>query len=166
MTLQMTFKMTFLNKISSIISNNKMYLTFLKQFLIVLVLLAVIDFIWIGVIYAKEYTKVIENVQKQKFVVRLLGGVIVYVAIALIIVGWVIPRLQQKNKSKVSFLDCFLIGGLLGGLTYAVFDFTNYALFTNGTLKTSIIDTIWGTILTTLVTLLSMIIIQKLHITN
>ncbi len=135
-----------------------MYLTFLKQFFIVLILLAVIDFPWIGIIYAKEYTKVIENVQKQKFVVRYLGGLIVYIAIALIIVGWVIPRLQQK--SKVSFIDCLLYGGLLGGLVYAVFDFTNYALFTNWTLKTSIIDTVWGLVLTTLVTFLSMKIIN------
>jgi uncharacterized membrane protein len=131
-------------------------MNYIKQFIIVFILLAVIDFPWIGIIYAKEYTKVIESVQKQKFVVRYLGGLIVYIAIALIIVGWVIPRLQQKNKSNVSFLDCFLYGGLLGGLVYAVFDFTNYALFTNWTLKTSIIDTIWGLVLTTLVTFLSM----------
>ena len=135
-----------------------MYINYIKQFFIVLILLAVIDFPWIGIIYAKEYTKVIENVQKQKFVVRYLGGLIVYIAIALIIVGWVIPRLQQK--SKVSFLDCLLYGGLLGGLVYAVFDFTNYALFTNWTLKTSIIDTVWGLVLTTLVTFLSMKIIN------
>jgi uncharacterized membrane protein len=135
-----------------------MYSNYIKQFFIVLILLAVIDFPWIGIIYAKEYTKVIESVQKQKFVVRYLGGLIVYIAIALIIVGWVIPRLQQK--SKVSFLDCLLYGGLLGGLVYAVFDFTNYALFTNWTLKTSIIDTVWGLVLTTLVTFLSIKIIN------
>ncbi len=135
-----------------------MYSNYIKQFFIVLILLAVIDFPWIGIIYAKEYTRVIESVQKQKFVVRYLGGLIVYIAIALIIVGWVIPRLQQK--SKVSFLDCLLYGGLLGGLVYAVFDFTNYALFTNWTLKTSIIDTVWGLVLTTLVTFLSMKIIN------
>jgi uncharacterized membrane protein len=135
-----------------------MYSNYIKQFFIVLILLAVIDFPWIGIIYAKEYTKVIENVQKQKFVVRYLGGLIVYIAIALIIVGWVIPRLQQK--SKVSFLDCLLYGGLLGGLVYAVFDFTNYALFTDWTLKTSIIDTVWGLVLTTLVSFLSMKIIN------
>jgi uncharacterized membrane protein len=135
-----------------------MYSNYIKQFFIVLILLAVIDFPWIGIIYAKEYTRVIESVQKQKFVVRYLGGLIVYIAIALIIVGWVIPRLQQK--SKVSFLDCLLYGGLLGGLVYAVFDFTNYALFTNWTLKTSIIDTVWGLVLTTLVSFLSMKIIN------
>ncbi len=135
-----------------------MYSNYIKQFLIVFILLAVIDFPWIGIIYAKEYTRVIESVQKQKFVVRYLGGLIVYIAIALIIVGWVIPRLQ--HKSKVTFLDCLLYGGLLGGLVYAVFDFTNYALFTNWTLKTSIIDTVWGLVLTTLVTFLSMKIIS------
>ncbi len=133
----------------------------LKLFLSVLVIMAVIDYIWIGVIYSNQYRKVIENVQKEKFVVKILGGVIVYFALAIIIVGWIIPRIkvELKNNSYSNlFIASLLYGGILGGLIYAVFDFTNYAIFDKWDFKTAIIDSVWGMVLFTITTFLTLLI--------
>jgi hypothetical protein len=129
-------------------------LTHIKLFLIALITLTIIDFIWIGVIFANSYRKTIESVQKTKFIVRIVAGLIVYIALALIIVFWVIPRIQLESKKNL-LLSSFIYGGLLGGLIYAVFDFTNHAIFTNWDLQTSIIDTIWGTILMTIISFIT-----------
>jgi len=129
-------------------------LTHIKLFLIALITLAIIDFIWIGVIFANSYRKTIESVQKTKFSARIIAGLIVYIALALIIVFWIIPRIQLESKKNL-LLTSFIYGGLLGGLIYAVFDFTNYAIFTNWDLQTSIIDAIWGTILMTIVSFIT-----------
>jgi uncharacterized membrane protein len=139
--------------------NSKMYQ--LRLFISVLVIMGIIDFIWIGIIYKNQYRKVIESVQKEKFIVKMLGAVVVYIALAIIVVGWIIPRIKQelKNKSYSNlFITCLLYGGILGGLIYAVFDFTNYALFTKWDLKTSIIDSVWGMILVTMTTFLTLLL--------
>jgi len=139
--------------------NSKLYQ--LRLFVSVLVIMGIIDFIWIGVIYKNQYRKVIESVQKEKFVVKMLGAVVVYLALAIIVVGWIIPRIKQelKNTSYLNlFITCLLYGGILGGLIYAVFDFTNYALFDKWDLKTSIIDSVWGMTLFTITTFLTLVI--------
>ena len=139
--------------------NSKLYQ--LRLFVSVLVIMAILDFIWIGVIYKNQYTKVIESVQKEKFIVKMLGAVVVYLALAIIAVGWIIPRIKQelKNSSYSNlFMTCLLYGGILGGLIYAVFDFTNYAIFSKWDLKTSIIDSVWGMILFTMTTFLTLLL--------
>jgi uncharacterized membrane protein len=133
----------------------------LKLFVSVLIIMGIIDFLWIGIIYKNQYRKVIESVQKEKFIVKMLGAVIVYIALAIIVVGWIIPRIKQelKNKSYSNlFMTCLLYGGILGGLIYAVFDFTNYAIFSKWDLKTSIIDSVWGMILFTMTTFLTLLL--------
>jgi uncharacterized membrane protein len=88
-------------------------LTHIKLFLIALITLTIIDFIWIGLIFANSYRKTIESVQKTKFIVRIVAGLIVYIALALIIVFWIIPRIQLESKKNL-LLSSFIYGGLLG----------------------------------------------------
>ena len=52
--------------------------------------------------------------------------------------------LRFKNNNPI---DMFL----LGLLTYGIYDFTNYAIFTKWDLKASIVDMIWGGVLFALV---------------
>ncbi len=127
----------------------------IKLFFIAFITLAIVDYIWIGVIFADSYRKTIESVQKTKFTVRIVSGLIVYIALALIIVFWIIPRIQLESKQNNLLLTSFIYGGILGGLIYAVFDFTNYAIFTNWDLQTSIIDAVWGMILMTIVSFIT-----------
>jgi uncharacterized membrane protein len=61
--------------------------------------------------------------------------------------------LESKNNNL--FITSFIYGGILGGLIYAVFDFTSYTIFTNWDLKTAIVDTVWGAVLMTLVSFIT-----------
>ncbi len=131
------------------------FITNIKLFFISFIALIIIDYLWLGILYYDSYRKTIESVQKTKLTGRLLGGLIVYIALALIIVFWIIPRIVLESKNNNLLLTSFIYGGILGGLTYAIFDFTNYTIFTNWDLKTSIIDTIWGTILMTIVSFIT-----------
>lgn len=130
-------------------------LTDVKLFFISIIALIIIDYLWLGILYYDSYRKTIESVQKTKLTGRLLGGLVVYIALALIIVFWIIPRIQLESKQNNLLLTSFIYGGILGGLIYAVFDFTNYTIFTNWDLKTSIVDTLWGMILMTLVSFIT-----------
>ena len=123
----------------------------IKLFFISIITLIIIDYLWLGILYYDSYRKTIESVQKTKLTGRLIGGLIVYIALALIIVFWIIPRIQLESKKNNLLITSFIYGGILGGLIYAVFDFTNYTIFTNWDLKTSIVDTLWGMILMSIV---------------
>ena len=117
------------------------------KFISIVFLLIVIDFVWIGIITADKYKKVIKAVQKSDLKIRMFPGLIVYIALALIIIFWVLPSIKSK-----SFMDSFKNGFMLGALVYTVFDFTNMAIFSDWTYTISIIDTLWGGILTGLIT--------------
>ncbi len=117
------------------------------KFISIIFLLIVIDFVWIGIINAESYKKAIKAVQKTELKIRLFPGLLVYIALALIIIFWILPSIKSK-----SFVDSFKNGFMLGALVYAVFDFTNMAIFSDWTYTISIIDTLWGGILTGLIT--------------
>ena len=117
------------------------------KFITIIILLIAIDFVWIGIINAESYKKVIKAVQKTELKARLIPGLLVYIALALIIIFWILPSIKSK-----SFIDAFKNGFMLGALVYAVFDFTNMAIFSDWTYTISIIDTLWGGILTGLIT--------------
>jgi uncharacterized membrane protein len=65
------------------------------------------------------------------------------------IIVWVLPRVEAVTKNKSDLMmNSFKYGGLLGGLSYVIFNFTNNAIFKNWTLETAIVDTLWGSVLT------------------
>ena len=122
------------------------------NFIIILVLLIAIDFVWIGIINSASYKKVIKAVQKSDLKARMLPGLVVYIALAFIILYWVIPTVKVSTNQKTLFMNAFTNGFLLGALVYAVFDFTNMAIFNDWTLTISVIDSLWGGVLTGLIT--------------
>jgi uncharacterized membrane protein len=122
------------------------------NFLLIVVLLIVIDFIWIGIINSQNYKKVIKAVQKSDLKVRMLPGLVVYIALAFIILYWVVPSVKVSTNQQSLFMNAFTNGFLLGALVYAVFDFTNMAIFNDWTLTISIIDSLWGGVLSGLIT--------------
>jgi uncharacterized membrane protein len=130
-------------------------LTNIKLFIISFIALIIIDYLWLGIYYYDSYRKIIESVQKTKLIGRLGGAIVVYIALALIILFWIVPRIQLESKNNNLFITSFIYGGILGGLIYAVFDFTSYTIFTNWDLKTAIVDTVWGAVLMTLVSFIT-----------
>jgi len=102
-------------------------------FLIILLFIAV-DSIWL-IGGSSLSSKMIQDIQGSPITFRLIPAVIVYVALAYLVS---IPK-----TSKEAFL--------LGLSTYAIYDFTNYAILKKYSLQFALMDTVWGGILMTIV---------------
>ena len=104
------------------------------------VLFVCIDFIYLYSI--KDYfNKQIKNIQGSPIKPNLLGIVVTYAALIFGINYFIISQ-------KRSIWDAFLLGIVI----YAVYEFTNLALFKNWRILTTIMDTTWGGILFALTT--------------
>jgi uncharacterized membrane protein len=118
------------------------WISFIKAIIIILFL----DYLWIGIINKQNYINTIVAVQGNTFTVRYASALVVYIAMALTIIIWIIPKVNQVTTKRSDLLiNSYKYGGLLGMLSFAIFNFTNNAIFTNWNLQTSIIDTLWGT---------------------
>ena len=100
--------------------------TYLKAGLI----LVMVDMFWLltGGIYARNMT---ERIQGSPVRFRFIGAVVVYAALAHL--------LLQTTSMSNAFIT--------GVLVYAVYDFTNYAIFDQYDWKFAIADSLWGGIL-------------------
>ena len=123
--------------------------SFWSLFITAILTLLFLDYILIGIIYKNKYMNAIASVQGSELSVRYGSAIVVYLAIATMIIVWVLPRVEAVTKNKSDLMmNSFKYGGLLGGLSYAIFNFTNNAIFKNWTLETAIVDTLWGSFLT------------------
>ena len=116
-------------------------------FLISAILFVVIDFVYLNLI-KNYFTNQVKIVQGSSLKVNLLGVVLCYIFLIFGINYFIIGP-------KKSAYDAFLLGILI----YGVYETTNYALFSNWSILTVIMDTLWGGVLFALVTF----IINKLR---
>jgi uncharacterized membrane protein len=102
----------------------------LKQFVVAMVVLVLIDAVWLLTAGRLALTMT-EAIQGSPVVFRVGGALVVYVALAYLI--------YQPNT--------VLEAGLMGSAVYAVYDFTSYAILKKYDLKIAIADTVWGGVL-------------------
>jgi len=108
------------------------------------ILLVLIDAVYLSMIGKPLFEKTVAAIQGSKLVVNMPPAIFTYILMAIILNYFII------SANKPAF-DAFI----LGFCVYGIFDFTNLAIFKNYTLKTAIMDTLWGAILfyvTTLIT--------------
>ena len=104
------------------------------NFLLIILLFIAVDSIWL-IGGSSLSSRMVQDIQGSPITFRLVPAVIVYVALAYLVS---IPK-----TSKEAFL--------LGLSTYAIYDFTNYAILKKYSLQFALMDTIWGGILMTIV---------------
>lgn len=108
------------------------------------ILLVFIDLVYLSMIGKSSFEKTVSAIQGSKLVVNVPPTIFTYILMVIILNYFII------SANKPAF-DAFI----LGFCAYGIFDFTNLAIFKNYTLKTAIMDTLWGAILfyvTTLIT--------------
>lgn len=129
---------------------------FLLHFVIALVVFFAIDLVWLGLIAKNLYSKYLGFIMSDK--VNWLAALIFY---ALFIVGLLVfviePALQNPD-----YVQLALRAALFGLVTYATYDLTNLATLKDWPIQITIVDLIWGTTLSTLVSIISVFIIGKL----
>ena len=84
--------------------------------------------------------RVIADVQRVALQMKPLGAIIVYFAIAF---AYLMFARRDGSTKDGSIQKAFLLGATI----YAVFDFTNYAIFKKYPLWFALMDTLWGGIL-------------------
>jgi len=118
----------------------------LKVYLLLLPVIFVLDFLWLGVLMSRFYKKELGSF------LRLSGdslapipwaAVAVYLAIPLGVVLFALPRVSRENLLLSSLFWGFLYGLIL----YTVYDMTNYSLVKNWPLRLSLVDICWGSVL-------------------
>src|SRR5690554_5462077 len=131
-------------------------MTFIKVFLIALIIFLILDFIWLGLIAKNLYQKEIGTLLKTKF--NYLAAFIFYIIFIIALTIFVIlPAISNDSLKEV-----LLLGALFGFVTYATYDLTNLATLEGFTIKIVIIDLLWGTTLGTLISSLTYLIYKGL----
>lgn len=129
------------------LSHLKLYAACFATFIIV-------DFIWIGIIMKSFYVenlRLIGRISGDKFEPILWAAAVVYVALSIGIVEFVLPKITNET----SWFSTFGVGALLGFVVYATYDFTNYSTLKDWNLTIAFTDLAWGTLLSGFVTLIA-----------
>jgi uncharacterized membrane protein len=115
-----------------------MNLDFLTKFIVVLIIILIIDFLWLGLIAKNFYAKELGSLMKKNIV--WVVAILVYILLALGILVFVL-------KNNLTLNQTIGLGALFGLIVYSVYDLTNYSVLAKYSLKLTIIDIIWGTFL-------------------
>lgn len=114
-----------------------------------------IDLIWLGFVAKNLYAKYLGYLMAPK--INWLAALIFYVIFIIGILYFVIaPTLVDRNLGQL-----ILRAALFGFITYATYDLTNLATVRDWPITITIIDLIWGTTLSTSVSLISYLIITN-----
>lgn len=120
------------------------------QILLGSVLFPIIDTIWIGWLASDKYQQQIMQVQGTPLQVRQWPLPLIYLLIGIGIAYLVLPRIKPESEIK----DAVFYGGLLGLVSYGLFDLTNIAVLKDWNVPLAAMDMAWGTFLTALVSYL------------
>ena len=115
----------------------------ISKYIISIILLPLIDIIYLKSI-GGEYNKMIKNIQGEDIEFNISYAVLCWICLLGLLNYFII-------KDNKHYLEAFLLG--LG--IYGVYEFTNGAILKKWELWSIIIDTLWGGIFFSLVTLLT-----------
>lgn len=128
---------------------------YIAYYLVAASLFAAIDLIWLGVIAKNFYRSQLGTLFTDKVVKT--PAILFY---SLYIGGLCYFGLRPAIDASSAFVALYS-GGLFGLLAYATYDLTNWATLKNWPSKLSVIDVLWGTLLTGLVTMFTYFIAVK-----
>ncbi|MBP6979797.1 DUF2177 family protein [Candidatus Curtissbacteria bacterium] len=116
---------------------------YLIKYLAILIPLGLIDLVWLSFTSKSFYGKNIGHLMAEK--ADLVPAVIFYLLYSLgILVLVVNPSLENSS----GLVKVFVLGALLGVVAYATYDLTNQATLKNWPLVVTVIDLVWGGLLT------------------
>ena len=106
----------------------------IKWYLVSIALLLFVDMFWLSTV-GQLAVKMTEKIQGSPVIFRYGAAAVVYLAMAYL--------LSQATSAGNAFM--------IGATTYAVYDFTSYALLKDYDWRIAIADTLWGGVLFMLV---------------
>ena len=125
-------------------------MTFIK-FLLTTILTFIVDIPYLYVNYNFFKKKTMEISGKPYPNNRMYSAVLVYIAIALGLIVFVVPKIDTSKTLSIRIEDSFIYGGLFGLVSYSIFDFTNHFMFEGWDIYVAVMDAIWGGLLCAIV---------------
>jgi uncharacterized membrane protein len=122
----------------------------IKIFLASLLACLMLDSVWLGFVAKNIYFETIGSMLRKSgnsLSPNYPAALIVY----LLLVGGIILFVLPKTNGSYGL--ALLWGALFGAVTYGIYDFTNFAIFSSYPFKITLIDFGWGIVLCSLVTL-------------
>ena len=120
------------------------------QYIAVLIPFAIIDGIWLSTMAPRFY---------QRYIGHLLAATpnwtVAVVFYLLYMVGIVALVVQPSIAQGHTLLRTLMYGAIFGGIAYATYDLTNHATMKDWPAIVTIVDIIWGAILTGSVSLIA-----------
>lgn len=113
-----------------------------KLYLLVLFIFLGIDSFWLGLVAPKFYRAQIGHLMAETANLP-VAGVFYLLFVAALMIFVVEPALSGGEMRNV-----ILRGALFGLVTYATYDLTNYATLRDWPVIVTVVDMVWGTVLT------------------
>jgi uncharacterized membrane protein len=121
-------------------------MVYLKLWLVMLPIFAIIDFIWLGLM-SSTYDQALGSLARRSVQGQLSPywptGILAYLLLAAGPVFFVIPYFFDASIDW----RVFVWGALFGLIVYGVYGFTNHAILAQWPAKLTFLDTMWGTFL-------------------
>lgn len=130
----------------------------MKIFFLGLVMFLVADAIFLGFFVKNFWKRELGLSMRDNITLKsmLIPGLIVYALLALGIILFVLPRTLEASN-----LMTFFLGLVFGMIVYGVYDMTNYIIITNYTLRLALMDIVWGSFISGIVSLILKILSSK-----
>ncbi len=129
---------------------------FIKLYGIALSVFFAIDMVWLGLVAKNFYREQIGKLMKPD--VNWGAAIIFYLIFIAGLVVFVIAPAMEKSSWK----HVVLLGALFGLVCYATYDLTNLALTKDWPLLVTIVDLIWGAVLSASVSVATYVIATKI----
>jgi len=120
---------------------------YIKLYLATLVAFFAIDMLWLGLIARTFYKKYLGYLMAPS--VNWAAAIIFYLMFIVGVLVFVVLPGLEKQSLKITIIRAILFGLI----TYATYDLTNLATVKDWPLTITIVDLIWGMVLTTLVSI-------------
>ena len=118
-----------------------------------------IDFVWLSSMVNRFYRAEIGGLMREQPNMVAAGGFYLFYILALLVLV-IVPQLRSGG----SLGKVFMLGACAGAMAYGTYDFTNLAVLKDWTLKVSLGDLAWGTVLTGTVSTLTVVIARKMNL--
>ncbi len=128
---------------------------FTKLYFITLPILLAIDMVWLGLVAKGFYAEKIGYLMKSE--ISWLPAILFYIMFAVAIVFFVLV----PNMSA-SWVRVLLTGAFLGFVAYGAYDLTNHATIREWPLAMTLVDMIWGAVLSGVTSLLTFLVAKKI----
>jgi uncharacterized membrane protein len=127
-------------------------LYYIKLYIATLIVFFAIDLLWLGLAARTFYRKYIGFLLAPS--PNWFAAIIFYLLFILGLLFFVIVPGLKENSFKIIFLHA----ALFGLITYSTYDLTNLATVKNWPLVVTVVDMIWGTVLSVAVSVLSFMV--------